>query len=107
MLDIFISLFYRRSQLSSELNAYVETGDNFNSTLIQWKLFVIMSSYCNQTLLLPQCAARSVGPANQAFIQLIQTLLIAHCSLSEPDLWPDDHGPIAAERGKEHLISHR
>lgn len=52
-----------------------------------------MSVYGNETLLLPQCAARSVGPANQAFMQLIQTLIAAHCSLSSPDIWPKGHEP--------------
>lgn len=64
-----------------------------------------LSTTCNQTLLFPQCAARSVGPANQAFMQLIQTILAAHCSLPQPGLWPDDHGPIAAKSGKKSIYS--
>lgn len=54
---------------------------------------------CNQTYLMPTCAARSVGPANQLFIQLIQTLVAAHCSLPEYN-WPKDYGPAAQKIGK-------
>lgn len=61
----------------------------------------IEMSACNQTFLLPQCAAQSVGPANQLFIQLMQTLVVAHCSISNPDIWPKDYGPIAEEHGKK------
>lgn len=57
-------------------------------------------SACNQTFLQPQCAARSVGPANQLFIQLIQTIVTAHCSISQPNFWPKDYGPIAEKCGK-------
>lgn len=56
-------------------------------------------SVCNQTFLLPQCAARSVGPANQLFIQLIQTLVAAHCSIPQPNIWPEDYGSIAKKHG--------
>lgn len=59
-----------------------------------------MGCYCNQTLLFPECAARSVGTANQAFTQLIQTLMVAQCSLAEPGIWPDDYGKIASKYGK-------
>lgn len=48
----------------------------------------------SQSLLIPKCAARSVGTANTAFMQLIQTILAAHCSLSSPCIWPKDHEPI-------------
>lgn len=39
-----------------------------------------------------QCASQSVGPANQVFSLLIQTILAAQCSISPPDLWPEDYG---------------
>ncbi|XP_055309378.1 glucose dehydrogenase [FAD, quinone]-like [Sitodiplosis mosellana] len=42
--------------------------------------------------LAPQCAAQSVGAANQLFGLLIQTLLAAQCSISPPDFWPEDYG---------------
>lgn len=55
--------------------------------------------FCNQSFLAPQCAAQSVGPANQLFISLIQTLLAAQCSISPPEMWPRDYGEIALKNG--------
>uniref|UniRef100_U5EYT3 Putative glucose dehydrogenase n=1 Tax=Corethrella appendiculata TaxID=1370023 RepID=U5EYT3_9DIPT len=51
--------------------------------------------------LLGQCAQQSVGPANQLFGLLIQTLLAAQCGISSPDYWPKDYGPTALEKGLE------
>ncbi|XP_037037096.1 glucose dehydrogenase [FAD, quinone] isoform X2 [Bradysia coprophila] len=48
-----------------------------------------------------QCAAQSVGPANQLFGLLIQTILAAQCSISPPEMWPKDYGPTAIEKGLE------
>lgn len=45
------------------------------------------------------CAAQSVGPANQLFGLLVQTLLAAHCAISPKDMWPKDFGPLAIEKG--------
>lgn len=53
--------------------------------------------------LMTQCAAHSLGPANQLFTFLLQTLLAAQCSLSPPDKWPADYGPKAIENGTCHL----
>lgn len=39
-----------------------------------------------------ECAAQSVGAANQLIGLLIQTFLTAQCSISPPDFWPDDYG---------------
>lgn len=50
---------------------------------------------------LTQCANHSVGPANQLFGLLIQTLLAAQCSISPPDMWPKDFGPTAIEKGTQ------
>lgn len=47
-----------------------------------------------------QCAAQSVGPANQLFSALIQTLLAVYCSISPPEMWPEDFGLTALENGK-------
>lgn len=47
----------------------------------------------------PQCAAQSVGPANDLFAALIQTILAVQCSISSPDLWPQDYGPQAIRSG--------
>lgn len=49
-------------------------------------------------ILSSECAAQSVGPSNQIFRLLIQTLLATHCSIS-PDVWPKDFGPTAIEQG--------
>lgn len=54
----------------------------------------------NQTLLNPQCSAQSFGPANALFIQLIQTIITAHCNIA-PGSWPEDYGPTAEENGKD------
>lgn len=47
-----------------------------------------------------ECAAHSVGPANQLFGLLIQHLLAAQCSLSPPSMWPPDFGEQILENGK-------
>lgn len=47
----------------------------------------------------PECAAQSVGPANQLFGLLIQTILAAQCAISPKDMWPKDYGPTALEQG--------
>lgn len=46
-----------------------------------------------------QCAAQSIGPANQLFGALIQTILAAQCAISPPDMWPKDYGPTALQQG--------
>jgi len=48
-----------------------------------------------------QCVSQSVGPANQLFGLLIQTILAAQCSISPPEMWPKDYGPTAIEKGLE------
>lgn len=50
-------------------------------------------------ILNPECAAQSVGPANQLFGLLIQTILAAQCAISPKDMWPKDYGPTALEQG--------
>lgn len=51
-----------------------------------------------------QCAAASVGTANDLFGILFQTLLAAHCALSSADRWPKDYGPTALEKGKSNKL---
>lgn len=48
-----------------------------------------------------QCSSHSIGPANDLFALLIQTLLAAHCSISSANNWPKDYGPTAIEKGKQ------
>ena len=50
-------------------------------------------------VLSPQCAAQSVGAANQLFGLLIQTILSAQCSISPPSFWPDDYGEKLSTTG--------
>lgn len=47
----------------------------------------------------PECAAQSVGPANQLFGLLVQTILAAQCAISPKDMWPKDYGPTAVQQG--------
>lgn len=47
-----------------------------------------------------QCTGQSIGPANQLFSLLMQTLIQAQCSISPPNSWPKDYLPIAMENGK-------
>lgn len=46
-----------------------------------------------------QCASQSIGPANQLFAVLVQTILAAQCNISAPEQWPTDFGPHALENG--------
>lgn len=55
---------------------------------------------CNHNAMASQCTGESVGPANQMFANLIQTILAVQCSLSPPDMWPKDYGEDALKQGK-------
>lgn len=46
-----------------------------------------------------ECAAQSVGPVNQFFGLLIQTIFAAQCAISPKNMWPKDYGQIAIEKG--------
>lgn len=61
----------------------------------------------NTSLISPYCTAQSVGTANQLFTSLIQTILVAQCSISPPKMWPRDYGKIAQEKGNKlkHTVS--
>lgn len=48
----------------------------------------------------PQCAAQSLGPANQVINLLFQTLLSSYCSISAPEMWPKDCGENAIDGGE-------
>ncbi|XP_065093141.1 glucose dehydrogenase [FAD, quinone]-like isoform X3 [Ochlerotatus camptorhynchus] len=52
-----------------------------------------------EALLNSQCATQSLGPANQLFAMLLQTIMAAQCSISPPDMWPKDYGPTALNEG--------
>lgn len=48
---------------------------------------------------MPQCASHSIGPANQLFGLLIQTILAAQCSISPSNQWPEDYGEKFLKQG--------
>lgn len=47
-----------------------------------------------------QCPSQNVGAANQLFSVLIQAIFAAQCSISPPEMWPKDYGPIFVQGGK-------
>lgn len=47
-----------------------------------------------------QCAAQSLGPANELFGALVQTILTVQCAISAPEHWPKDYGPSAMQNGE-------
>lgn len=47
-----------------------------------------------------QCASHSIGPANQLFALLIQSILSAQCLISQPEKWPVDYSSTAIEKGE-------
>lgn len=53
-----------------------------------------------------QCAAQSLGPANELFGALVQTILAVHCAISAPELWPKDFGPTAMQNGETLILFH-
>lgn len=56
------------------------------------------------TFVSTQCASQSLGPANQLFAVLVQTILAAQCNISAPEQWPKDQGPNAFENGEIFII---
>lgn len=53
-----------------------------------------------------QCAAQSLGPANELFGALVQTILTVQCAISAPELWPKDFGPTAMQNGETSILFH-
>lgn len=51
-----------------------------------------------------QCASHSIGPANQLFGLLIQAILATQCSISPPNLWPEDYGEKFVEKSMDFAI---
>lgn len=48
----------------------------------------------------PTCAAQSIGPANELFGTLVQTILAVQCGISPSHMWPKDFGPEAMRNGE-------
>lgn len=46
------------------------------------------------------CSAPSIGPANQLFASLVQTILATQCAISPSSLWPEDYGASVFENGE-------
>lgn len=46
-----------------------------------------------------QCANHSIGTGNYMFGLLMQSLAQAQCSISPPDKWPKDYGPMSTDKG--------
>lgn len=46
------------------------------------------------------CASQSIGPANQLFALLIQSVISAKCAISAPEMWPQDYAEQAFAAGK-------
>lgn len=59
-------------------------------------------------ILNPDCAAQSVGLANQLFSLLLQTMLAAQCAISPEDAWAEDYESTALEQGgwEEEFVPH-
>lgn len=47
-----------------------------------------------------QCAAQSLGPANELFGALVQTILAVQCAISPSHMWPRDFGSDALQHGE-------
>lgn len=45
------------------------------------------------------CQHSNVGPVNQLFTTLIQTILAAQCALVRESVWPENYGPTAVKEG--------
>lgn len=54
----------------------------------------------NINITFPQCTSYSTETASQLITTLVQTLLVAHCSLSPREFWPADYGEVAVKNGK-------
>lgn len=45
------------------------------------------------------CPSQSIGPVNQLFTLLIQTILSSQCAISSHSKWPQDYGRTALREG--------
>lgn len=48
---------------------------------------------------LSTCPGHSHGPVNQMLALLIQAIIGNQCNISSPEMWPNDYGTTAFEKG--------
>lgn len=65
-----------------------------------------------QSLAMPtipaECAATSIGATNDLLVSMFKLLIYAQCSVSPPEMWPQDRGELALKEGmrfKSNLIT--
>lgn len=46
-----------------------------------------------------ECAATSIGSANELLLTLFKLLIHAQCQVSPPEMWPQDRGEVALTEG--------
>lgn len=46
-----------------------------------------------------ECAATSIGTANELLLTMFKLLIYAQCNISPPDMWPQDRGELALKEG--------
>lgn len=46
-----------------------------------------------------ECAATSIGTANNLLLTMFKLLIYAQCKVSPPDMWPQDRGEVALKEG--------
>lgn len=47
-----------------------------------------------------ECAATSLGTANELLLTMFKLLIYAQCKISPPEMWPRDYGEVALEKGR-------
>lgn len=46
-----------------------------------------------------ECAATSIGSANNLLLTMFKLMIYAQCQVSPPDMWPQDRGEVALKEG--------
>lgn len=46
-----------------------------------------------------ECAATSIGSANELLLTMFKLLIYAQCQISPPEMWPQDRGELALTEG--------
>lgn len=56
----------------------------------------------NQAYSASTCAAQSIGPGNQLFVSLVNTVLAAQCAISPPEMWPKNYAKDALQKSMQY-----